>query len=582
MADSMHAPKWQDINQVRASFGLSDETIAQLTQEDESFKRVKDDIVEYDVNKIYNHPKVRAFMNKQDSGKATGISYEKIIKDNLQKVTLPELNDDQRLYLKTIFDHFHNKGKWPTYLWVENTILHTYPEKRAEFDLVEICKSLPDGFASAFSFNHQYQQEAAFIAPVLYYFPEAAEDIEDFIRVVGFCVEKMNASIEERPEISSEDLSTQLHMQPLAISKIGLLLMSEPDIHDGSGSNASEGWWRVNLRRGKYGVRRFDGVETFKQYLAKRTALTSSYSIGVTAQSVQREQIADILTDGLPAFNSAQNSAQQNFSESVKPSQNKLKIFFCYAHEDEILLKKLKSHLRPLERENLISMWHDRDISAGAKWEEEIMINLDEAQIILLLISPDFMDSDYCYGIEMQRALERHDRKDVEVIPIILRPVSWQGGILGKLQALPTDAKPVMSSKWHNPDEAFFDIAEGIRGKVNRLISNLSLPGYRLPLQVATSEPTEALDPITFKRRDQENDYRSWVATHQNNGLIVVKDGSRWRVHHTYCPYIIGPIDKGQNLMTYPKICSTSLSKLRSEAEKYHATILLTCPSCQQ
>jgi hypothetical protein len=227
-------------------------------------------------------------------------------------------------------------------------------------------------------------------------------------------------------------------------------------------------------------------------------------------------------------------------------------------------------------------MWHDRDISAGAKWEEEIRANLDEAQIILLLISPDFMDSDYCYGVEMQRALERHDKKEVEVIPIILRPVSWQGGILGKLQALPTDAKPVMSSKWHNPDEAFFDIAEGIRKKVNRLISKPSLPEYRLPLQVATFELAEALDPITFKRRDQENDYRSWVATHRNNGLIVVKDGSRWRVHHPYCPYITGPIDKGQNLMTYPKICSISLPKLRSEAEKYHATILLNCPSCQQ
>jgi len=182
-------------------------------------------------------------------------------------VELPELNEDQQLYLKTIFDYFHKEGKWPTYLWVENSILQTHPEKLSEFDLAEICKSLPDGFASAFSFNHQYGQEAAFIAPVLYYFPEAKEEMSDFIRVVRFCVEKMNASVEERPEISSEDLSSQLHMQPLAIRKMGLLLLSEPDIHNGSSSNASEGWWRIALLRGKQGVRRFIGVETFEQYL---------------------------------------------------------------------------------------------------------------------------------------------------------------------------------------------------------------------------------------------------------------------------------------------------------------------------
>ncbi len=84
-------------------------------------------------------------------------------------VVLPELNDDQRLYLKTIFDYFHTEGKWPTYLLVENAILQTYPEKRSEFDLAEMGKSLPDNFATGFSFNHQYGQEAAFIAPVLYY-----------------------------------------------------------------------------------------------------------------------------------------------------------------------------------------------------------------------------------------------------------------------------------------------------------------------------------------------------------------------------------------------------------------------------
>ena len=202
-------------------------------------------------------------------------------------VELPELNDDQRLFLKTIFDYFHKEGKWPTYLWVENTIRKTYPARWSNFDLVKVCKSLPDGFASGFGFNRNYEQEAGFIAPALYYFPEAKEEMADFIRVVRFCVDKINASDELRPEISSEDLSSQLHMQPLAIRKMYLLLQWEPDIMGGSGAN--EEWWQINLQRGKDGVRRFDGVESFEQYLEKRSALTRMFSGYGAVQPVQKE-----------------------------------------------------------------------------------------------------------------------------------------------------------------------------------------------------------------------------------------------------------------------------------------------------
>jgi hypothetical protein len=193
-------------------------------------------------------------------------------------VELPELSDDQRFYLKTIYDYFHVEGKWPTYLQVETTILQTYPEMQSDFDLAEMSKSLPDNFASAFHFNHQYGQEAAFIAPVLAYFPEAEEERADFIKVLRFCVERVNASREEIPQLSSEDLSSQLGMQPLAIQKMGILLLSETDISNGGGSNAAEGWWRIGLQRGKQGVRRFAGVETFEQYLEKRSPLTRTVS----------------------------------------------------------------------------------------------------------------------------------------------------------------------------------------------------------------------------------------------------------------------------------------------------------------
>jgi hypothetical protein len=175
-----------------------------------------------------------------------------------------------------------------------------------------------------------------------------------------------------------------------------------------------------------------------------------------------------------------------------------VKIFFCYAHEDEALLKKLKTHLRPLQRQGLIDVWYDRDISAGTEWEREIKQHLNEAKIILLLVSPDFMDSDYCYGVEMQRALERHRRGEARVIPVIVRHVYWQG-ILGTLQALPTDAKPVRS--WADVDEAFYNVAEGIRTVVEQISikltaqaveeqhAQISASSAETPAQIQVAEP---------------------------------------------------------------------------------------------
>jgi hypothetical protein len=141
-----------------------------------------------------------------------------------------------------------------------------------------------------------------------------------------------------------------------------------------------------------------------------------------------------------------------------------VKIFFCYAHEDEPLLEKLKTHLKPLHRRGLIDVWYDRDIGAGAEWEREISRHLEEAEILLLLVSPDFIASDYCYGIEMKRAIQRHERGEVSVIPIILRPVDLHEVPFMKLQALPSGRKPVTS--WSNIDEAYLDIISGIRKRV--------------------------------------------------------------------------------------------------------------------
>ncbi len=104
-----------------------------------------------------------------------------------------------------------------------------------------------------------------------------------------------------------------------------------------------------------------------------------------------------------------------------------IEIFFCYAREDENLRKGLEKQLRALKRQGLIDLWHDREIAPGLEWESEIDKHLNTAQVILLLISPDFMDSDYCYGIEMKKAIERHDNKRAIVIPYHSSPCLLAG-----------------------------------------------------------------------------------------------------------------------------------------------------------
>ncbi|HEX9987254.1 MAG TPA: TIR domain-containing protein [Chloroflexia bacterium] len=147
-----------------------------------------------------------------------------------------------------------------------------------------------------------------------------------------------------------------------------------------------------------------------------------------------------------------------------------VEVFYSYAHEDEGLRNELEKHLSILKRTGVITGWHDRKIIAGHDWEKEIDARLNRAKVILLLISADFLASDYCYGIEMERALQRDKAGDARVIPVILREVHWRGAPFGRLQALPTDAKAVTS--WENRDGAFTDVAKGIAKAVEEIQAN--------------------------------------------------------------------------------------------------------------
>ncbi len=142
------------------------------------------------------------------------------------------------------------------------------------------------------------------------------------------------------------------------------------------------------------------------------------------------------------------------------------KLFFAYARKDGAFKDELIKHLTALERQSVIETWHDREITAGDEWRDQIDANLEAADVILLLVSADFIASDYCFDVEMKRAIQRHDQGEARVIPVILRPVEWKGLDFGRLQALPTDAKPV--TEWANQDSAFADVAKGIRKAIEK------------------------------------------------------------------------------------------------------------------
>jgi hypothetical protein len=138
-----------------------------------------------------------------------------------------------------------------------------------------------------------------------------------------------------------------------------------------------------------------------------------------------------------------------------------LDIFFAYAQVDEPLRDALEKHLSTLEWQGLITSWHNQKVLPGQEWEQKTLLHLRTAHLILLLVSPDFLADHYFYRVELEKAIERHQRGETTVIPVILREVDWRNSPLGKLQALPSNGRPVAS--WRNRDKAFLSIAEGIR-----------------------------------------------------------------------------------------------------------------------
>ena len=179
--------------------------------------------------------------------------------------------------------------------------------------------------------------------------------------------------------------------------------------------------------------------------------------------------------------------------------------FLSYSHKDEVFRQELVTALAALERTGLIACWHDRRIIPGQEWEPRISEELLSAGLILLLISSDFIASDFCYTIELEQAMDRHARDEARVIPILLRPADWKGTSFARLQVLPSDAVPV--TDWRSRDAAYLDIVQGIR----RAIADMS----------TSADLASAVDAAGAAAADEASDAASDAAPSLAQGMTT-------------------------------------------------------------
>jgi hypothetical protein len=182
-------------------------------------------------------------------------------------------------------------------------------------------------------------------------------------------------------------------------------------------------------------------------------------------------------------------------------------IFFSYSHRDEDLRDRLETHLAMLKQQRLIEAWHDRRILAGDEIDRSVSVNLEAADIILLLVSSDFLASKYCYDVEVGRAMERHEAGEARVIPVILRYCDWHEAPFGKLIAAPKDGKPIKS--WPDIDEAFLDVARHIRAALPMRAVETRIPAPALQSHAARDRPRSS--NLRVRKEFTEIDFDEFV-----------------------------------------------------------------------
>lgn len=179
------------------------------------------------------------------------------------------------------------------------------------------------------------------------------------------------------------------------------------------------------------------------------------YHILMRAQELSKEIQCQISFDSIQPSKLLDNTFKQ--PEKLK------KIFFSYSHMDEDIKKTIDKHLSSLKRSKKIETWDDRQIIAGDNWDDSIRAKINEADIILLLISANFNSSDYIWNNELEKAIERHNRKDCIVLPIFARECDFEDTPYAKLQGLPRDTKFIFNAPEREQDKLCVEVSRGIR-----------------------------------------------------------------------------------------------------------------------
>jgi|GEM_PF-1907570 len=183
------------------------------------------------------------------------------------------------------------------------------------------------------------------------------------------------------------------------------------------------------------------------------------------------------------------------------------RICYSYSHRDADLRERIATYLAPLRHQRKIVEWHDRKIEPGTDWDSEIASQLDSAHLILFLISADFLASDYCFGVEVERALARLKRHEVRVLPVLLKPCLWKESRFANLQMVPRDAKPLVT--WSSQEEAFTNVAT----EIWNLIS--VAPPADLPQPFRQTAASQASEPPDLARAQIRSYARLYELTRQ-------------------------------------------------------------------
>ncbi len=248
-------------------------------------------------------------------------------------------------------------------------------------------------------------------------------------------------------------------------------------------------------------------------------------------------------------------------------------LFYSYAHQDERLREQLETHLSLLRRRGIISEWHDRKIAPGTNWTQAIDAHLMTAQIILLLISPDFLASDYCYGVELHQALERQETGEAIVIPLLLRPVDWEEAPFAHLQCLPRNGKPVTS--WQDRDEAFATIARELRSLIEALPTtphhvSQAAPPQRRNRMTARNQPmrSSVVPPDLNRQYMLDRVRRRWITgvlEHSLHGAMLIELGLEEQPSAVENPWRLSVQET--ELPDHPLPAGTTITQVYDEAE---------------